>query len=120
MDAQTKPGDLRLADLGYYKIDYLKEIDSKNAFYILKLKSGTSLYEKNPDVKIRKDGSIIKSSEYKKIDIFEIIKPLADDEIIELKNIYIGSQKELKNRLTITKLLEGNKMKRVKKQLEYI
>ena len=89
MDAQTKPGDLRLADLGYYKLDYLKEIDSKNAFYISKLKSGTSLYTKNSDVRRRKDGSIIKSSEYKKIDIFEIIKPLADGETIELKDIYI-------------------------------
>jgi hypothetical protein len=29
-------------------------------------------------------------SEYKKIDIFEIIKPLANGEIIELKDIYIG------------------------------
>ena len=120
MDAQTRPGDLRLADLGYYKIDYLKEIDSKNAFYISKLKSGTSLYKKNPDVKTRKDGSIIKSSEYKKIDIFEIIKPLADGETIELKDIYIGSKKELKSRLIITKLSEENKMKRVKKQLDNV
>ncbi|AJH01936.1 hypothetical protein LF65_05419 [Clostridium beijerinckii] len=120
MDAQAKPKDLRLADLGYYKIDYLKEIDLKGAFYISKLKSGTSLYEKNPDVKRRKDGSIIKSSEYKKIDILEIIKPLSDGEIIELKDIYIGSKKELKNRLIITKLSEENKMKRVEKQLDAV
>ena len=32
-------GDLRLADLGYYKIDYLKNIDKKEAFYISKIKS---------------------------------------------------------------------------------
>ena len=29
-------------------------------------------------------------SEHKKIDIFEIIKPLANGETIELKDIYIG------------------------------
>lgn len=120
MNSQTMPGDLRLADLGYYKIDYLKQIDSKKAFYISKLKSGTSLYKKNPDVKTRKDGSIIKSSEYTRIDIFEIIKPLAHGETIELKDIYIGSRKELKNRLIITKLSEENKMKRVKKQLDAV
>ncbi|NOW06714.1 hypothetical protein BCD70_004294 [Clostridium beijerinckii] len=34
---------------------------------------------------------MIKSSEYKKIDIFEIIKPLAYEETIEIKDIYIGS-----------------------------
>ncbi len=39
-----------------------------------------------------------------KIDIFELIKPLADSETIELKDTYIGSQKELKTRLIITKL----------------
>lgn len=120
MDAQTMQGDLRLADLGYYKVDYLKQIDLKGAFYISKLKSTTSLYKKNPDVKRRKNGSIIKSSEYKKIDIFEIIKPLADGETIELKDIYIGSKKELKNRLIITKLSEENKTKRVKKQLNAV
>lgn len=120
MNSQTMSGDLRLADLGYYKVDYLKQIDSKGAFYISKLKSTTSLYIKNSDVKRRKNGSIIKSSEYKKIDIFEIIKPLADGEIIELKDIHIGSKKELKNRLIITKLSEENKMKRVKKQLNAV
>lgn len=60
MAAQTKPRDIRLADLGYYKLDYLKEIDLKNAFYISKLKIGTSLYKKNSNVKRRKYGSIIK------------------------------------------------------------
>ena len=119
MAVQTMPGDLRLADLGYFKVDYFKEIDSKGAFYISKLKSTTSLYEKNKDedIKLKKNGSIIKSSEFKKIDIFEIIKPLADGETIELKNIYIGSKKELKSRLIITKLSEENKSKRLKKQL---
>ncbi|OSA99639.1 UNVERIFIED_ORG: hypothetical protein B2H98_00740 [Clostridium botulinum] len=120
MDKQTLPGDLRLADLGYYKIDYLKKIDSKNAFYISKLKITTALYVKNSDVKRKKDGSILKSTEYTKIDILEIIKPLADGEIIELKDIYIGSKKELKNRLIITKLSEESKKTRVKKQLKAV
>ena len=41
-------GDLRLSDLGYYKIDYLKKIDEKKAFFISKLKSTSSVYKKNP------------------------------------------------------------------------
>ncbi|MFT8349933.1 hypothetical protein [Clostridium saccharoperbutylacetonicum] len=48
------------------------------------------MYEKNQDVKTRNDGYKIKSSEYKKMDIFEFITPLADGETIELKDIYIG------------------------------
>lgn len=45
MDDQTKAGDLRLSDLGYYKIDYLKKIDEKKAFFISKLKSTSTVYK---------------------------------------------------------------------------
>ena len=31
MDNRTNAGDLRLSDLGYYKVDYLKKIDDKKA-----------------------------------------------------------------------------------------
>lgn len=40
------------------------------------------------------------------------MKPLAEGETIELKDIYIGSKNELKNRLIITKLTEENKRRR--------
>ena len=111
MDNHTKAGDLRLSDLGYYKIDYLKKIDDKKAFFISKLKSTSAVYQKNPSPNIRKNGTIVKSSEYIKIDIFEIIKPLADGETMEIKDIYIGSKKELKSRLIITKLSEKTSKK---------
>ena len=112
MDKYTQAGDLRLADLGYYKIDYLKQIDSKKAFFISKLKSTTVVYKKNPNPQRNSKGQILKSTEYIKIDIFELIKPLADGQTIELKDTYIGSKKELKSRLIITKLSEENKGKR--------
>jgi hypothetical protein len=117
MDNHTKAGDLRLSDLGYYKVDYLKKIDDKKAFFISKLKSTSTVYKKNPFPILRKNGTIVKSTEYIKIDIFEIIKPLADGETIEIKDIYIGSKKELKSRLIITKLSEENKQKRKIKHL---
>lgn len=47
MDNHTKAGDLRLSDLGYYKVDYLKKIDDKKAFFISKLKSTSKVYKKN-------------------------------------------------------------------------
>ena len=120
MDNHTKAGDLRLSDLGYYKVDYLKKIDDKKAFFISKLKSTSIVYKKNPIPKLRKNGTVVKSTEYIKIDIFEIIKPLADGETIEIKDIYIGSKKELKNRLIITKLSEENKQKRKVKHLSAV
>lgn len=112
MDKYTRKNDLRLADLGYFTIEYLKQIHNKNAFFISKIKSTTLLYIKNPNPKIDTKGKVLKSSEYIKIDIFELIKPLASGQTIELKDIYIGSKKHIKTRLIITKLSEENKRKR--------
>lgn len=104
--------DLKLADLGYFKVEYLKRIAKSGSSFISKVKSNTSLYIKNPNPERYKVGSIKKSSEYIKIDILELAKPLAEGETIELKDIYIGSKKELKSRLIVTKLTEENKIKR--------
>lgn len=112
MYGNIENGDLRLADLGYYKINYLNNIDEKKAFYISKIKSTTPIYKKNPNPERTKRGKIIKSSEYIRIDARDLIKPLADGETIEIKDIYIGSKKELKTRLIITKLSEEDKCKR--------
>ncbi|MDK2587531.1 IS4 family transposase [Romboutsia sedimentorum] len=104
--------DLKLADLGYFKVEYLKRIASSGSSFISKVKSNTSLYIRNPNPERYKVGSIKKSSEYIKIDILELAKPLAQGKTIELKDIYIGSKKELKSRLIVTKLTEENKIKR--------
>jgi hypothetical protein len=111
MDKYTEARDLRLADLGYYKIDYLKQIDSKKAFFISKLKSTAVIYKKNPNPQRNSNGEMLKSTEYIKIDIFELIKLLADGQTIELKDTYIGSKKKLKSRLIITKLSKKTKKK---------
>ncbi|MGL4848339.1 MAG: IS4 family transposase [Clostridium sp.] len=116
MEQDTLKGDLRLSDLGYFKLGHLNEIHNKEAFYISKIKSTTNLYTKEPYIDKFKDNRQ-KDFRYKKIDILEIVKPLKHGETIELKDIYIGSKKELKNRLIITKLTEKNKSKRVKKQI---
>lgn len=112
MEKDKELKDLKLADLGYLKIDYLANIDKSGASFISKIKCNTALYMKNPNPEINKHGKIKKSSEYIKIDILELAKPLAQGETIELKDIYIGSKKELKSRLIVTKLTEENKIKR--------
>lgn len=62
---------------------------------------------KNQPPKKYKFGTIKKYSEYIKIDIIK----LAAYEIIELNDIYIGSKKELKNRLIVRKLTEKTNVK---------
>lgn len=116
MEKNIESGELRLADLGYYKVGYLNNIDKKNAFYISKIKSTTPIYKKNPTPQKTKWGRILKYSEYIKLDILDLIKPLAYGETIEVKDIYVGSKKELKTRLIITKLAEDDKIKRNLKQ----
>lgn len=109
--------DLKLADLGYFKIDYLKRLDKSGTSFISKVKSNTSLYMKNPNPEKYKVGTIKKSSEYIKIDIIKLINPLAEGETIELNDIYIGSKKDFQSRLIITK---ENKFKRVFNHIEGI
>ena len=79
MDNYTKAGDLRLSDLGYYKVDYLKKTDEKKAFFISKLKSTSIVYKKNPSPKLRKNGTIVKSTEYIKFNI------LATNKVVFIK-----------------------------------
>ena len=110
--------DLKLADLGYFKIDYLKRIDKSGTSFISKVKSNTSLYIKNPNPEKYKVGTIKKSSEYIKIDIIKLVDPLASGETIELNDIYIGSKKYFQSRLIITKLTKENKEKRVFNHIE--
>lgn len=74
-DRQNK--DLKLTDLGYFKIDYLKRLNKSGTSFISKIKSNTLLYMKNPNPEKYKSGTIKKSSEYMKIDIIKLIKPLA-------------------------------------------
>ena len=112
--------ELKLSDLGYFKIDYLKRIDKSGTSFISKVKSNTSLYIKNPNPEKYKVGTIKKSSEYIKIDIIKLINPLAEVETIELNDIYIGSKKDFQSRLITTKLTKENKEKRAFKHIEGI
>ena len=120
MSEYIEPNDLKLADLGYYKTSYLKEIDNKKAFYISKLKSDTRIYIENPNPDKHKNGNIKKSSKYIKIDIQEIVKPLTEGETIEIKDIYLGQNKDLKSRLIVTKLTEENKRQKQTKHIKEI
>ncbi|MPQ45058.1 IS4 family transposase, partial [Clostridium tarantellae] len=108
-----KSNDLSLADLGYYKSDFLKKIHNKKAFYISKIKNNTAIYIKNPNPeRYKTTGNIKKSTEFIKMDIYKFIEELDEGETIELNNVYIGSQKKLKPRLVITKLSKKYKEQR--------
>jgi len=112
LERGIEPNDLHLKDLGYFKLAHFKYIEKCGAFYLSKLKSSSVIYEKNDNPEIMSNGKVRKDSLYKRIDIKEIVKPLAEGQTIELLDIYIGKITKFKTRLIVTKLTEECKKKR--------
>ena len=46
---EVQPGALRISDLGFFNLQAFAELDQKGAFYLSRLKSGVTLYERTPD-----------------------------------------------------------------------
>ena len=112
LERGIEPNDLHIKDLGYFKADHFKYIEKCGAYYLSKLKSTSAIYEKNDNPEIMSNGKVRKDSLYKRIDIKEIVKPLAEGQTIELLDIYIGKTTKFKTRLIVTKLTEECKRKR--------
>lgn len=110
--------DLHLKDLGYFKSEHFQFIENSEAYYLSKLKSTTAIYIKNENPEIMSNGNAKKDSLYKRVDIEEIVKPLAEGETIELFDIYIGKNNKFKTRLILTKLTEECKKRRENKFLK--
>ena len=74
-----KAGELILRDLGYYSIDTYRQIDEQGAWYVSRLKSQISMYEKSSDG-------------YKELSLKQLIKQLKQtgQSYID-RQVYIGS-----------------------------
>lgn len=92
--------DLKLKDLGYFKVSHLEYIDKSEAFYISRVKTTTNIYKKV-------------NKKYSKIDLTEYSSSLKEGETIEIPEVYIGAKEKLKTRIIVTKLTEGNKEKKL-------
>lgn len=110
IDQKIVKNALYLKDLGYFKIDALKNIDTQGGFYITKLKAGSSIYRKDLNPPLKHDGTVSKSKMCKKIDIHSI----AEGQTISYMDTYVSLNK-LKSRFISTKLTEECKENRVKK-----
>jgi len=98
-------GDLHIADLGYFILGDFKKMDDMGAYFLSRYKSGTNIYwEKNDKEK------------------FDLISYLSKQEenIIEFKEIYIGKNERLKNRMICYRLPKDVADSRIrKKKAEY-
>lgn len=102
LQKQVQAKDLVLKDLGYFKMDDLKFIESSDAYYISKVKKHTVIY-------------INDGKKCSQVDILEKVKDLKPGQILDIPDSYIGANKKLKSRLIITRLSEENKRKRAER-----
>ena len=108
----VKKGDLCLKDLGYFKIEDLKFIESKEAFYVSRIKTNVLVHVENKDSVSKSKNS---KDKYSLLDLCKIAKPLAQGETIELAEVFIGNMDKtrIKSRLILSKLTEEDKQKRL-------
>ncbi len=107
---------LVLKDLGYFKFSDFDEIESRNSFFISRLKSGTRLFILNPNPKYSQKGNILKNTKYLVTSAGELGKDLRKGETKEYEFL-IGSH-DVKSpfRIVLTKMDEKfsvNKLKRI-------
>lgn len=88
--------DLKLKDLGYFKVRHLENIDKAEAFYISRVKTTTAIYEKT-------------NKKYSRIDLIEYSSSLKEGETVEIPEVYLGAKEKFKSRLIVTKLTKQNK-----------
>ena len=81
---------LVLKDLGYFKFSDFDEIESRNSFFISRLKSGTRLFTLNPNPKYSQKGNILKNTKYLVTSAGELGKDLRKGETKEYEFL-IGS-----------------------------
>lgn len=95
--------DLVIRDLGYVKINGLKQIEEKKAFYLNRLSFSTHIFEK-------------KNSEYQQIDLGKTYKKMRRDKQNRIvKEVYIGSKEKFKTKIIIELLPEKEYQKRILK-----
>lgn len=100
---KVKESDLLLRDLGYIKIEVLKQIENSNAYFLNRLHSGTNVYEKI-------------NGKFVIIDFVNLRKEMNKKGIKLLdKIVYVGAKKELKVRMIIEELPEDKFQERIRK-----
>ena len=100
LENNIEKNDLKLKDLGYFKVSHLEYIDKAEAFYVSRVKTTTGIYEKI-------------NKKYSKIDLTEYTSSLKEGETIEIPEAYLGAKEKLKCRLIVTKLTKKNKEKKL-------
>ena len=74
---EVKKGDLCLKDLGYYKTDDLRLIESNEAYYVSKIKINMSIFKRQEVTEYGFGGKATVRYRYSPIDIYKLSEPLS-------------------------------------------
>lgn len=99
----VQTGDLTIRDLGYFVLDYFKNIEKKGAFFISRLNSKVSVYQE-------------KNGELQKLDFAQLYQEMASEKIQrhDMK-VYIGDQEKFPVRMVIELMPDEVVEKRLRK-----
>lgn len=96
-------GELEISDLGYFGVETFAKIAEKGAFYVSRLKTNVTLYQKN------------EVGELEEFDLVEAIKTMKEATQTEVE-VHLKSEKiVIKTRLVIEKVPEAVKAERLRK-----
>lgn len=109
--SDTKAGELRLPfieeeelcvqDLGYFDLKTLRKIEEQQAYFLTKARADTYMAYRNPFPSYHKDGRVIQSSLYHRIDLVALTKHLKPGEYLELEGVHFGSREHFPCRCII-------------------
>lgn len=96
-------GDLRIEDLGYFRLQRLRDIHDAEAFFLSRLKFGIKIY-------------VLKDGIYKSFDLLKEVKKMKQG-IITSAEVYIGEKEKFPVRLVLEKVsveIANDKRRRLK------
>jgi hypothetical protein len=85
-----RKNDLRMEDLGYFKVDRFRQIQEAEAYYLSRLKFGVNIYVQAAGI-------------YKQLDLLKVIGKMKIGEIVSIP-IYLGEIDKLPTRLVLEKV----------------
>ena len=87
-----RKNDLRLEDLGYFKVDRLRTVQEEEAFFLSRLKFGVNIY-------------ILEKGKYKQVDLLKVIGKMKAGAIKSIQ-VYLGEKENFSTRLVLEKVPE--------------
>ncbi|ANU11200.1 hypothetical protein BBH88_13285 [Planococcus antarcticus DSM 14505] len=107
--------ELCLQDLGYFHFQVFERIHEKNNYFLTKFRNDAYLAYQNSFPDHHPDGSVVKSSEYQRIELVQLCEKMAPGETLELEQVYFGRDAHFPARCVLFSQSDKQKQKRLQK-----